>query len=62
MVQALTRISLEIRTLCTEDWKFDAPKFHSAPLPLAVRAWLANISLSVFVILKMDIIVISQRF
>lgn len=61
MVQAFIRISLEIRTLCTEAWKFDALEFHSAHLPLPIRAWLANLSLSAFLILKTDIIVISQR-
>lgn len=55
MVQACIRISLEIRTLCTEAWKFDALEFHSAHLPLPIRAWVANLSLSAFLILKMDI-------
>lgn len=35
MAQALIRISLEIRTLCTEDWKFDAHEFHSSLLHFA---------------------------
>lgn len=55
MVQAYIRISLEIRTLCTEAWKFDALEFHSVHLPLPIRAWVANLSLSTFLILKMDI-------
>lgn len=62
MFQAFIRISLEIRTPCSEDWKFDAPEFHSALLsPFPIHSWLTNWSLSVFVILKRDIIVISQR-
>lgn len=62
MFQALIRISLEIRTPCTEDWKFDTPEFHSALLSLfPIRSWLANWSLSVFIIMKRDIIVIFQR-
>lgn len=32
MAQAFIRISLEIRRLCTEDWKYDAPEFCSALL------------------------------
>ena len=32
MAQAFIRISLEIRRLCIEDWKYDAPEFCSALL------------------------------
>lgn len=61
MVQAFIKISLEIRTLCTEGWEFDALEFHSAHLPFPICSWLGNLSLSVFLILRKDIIVISQR-
>lgn len=62
IVRAFMRISLEIRTLCTEDQKFDASEFHSALLPFPIPSWLAkNWSLPVFIILKRDITENSQR-
>ena len=59
MAQAFIRISLEIRRLCTEDWKYDAPEFCSALLHFSLVLGL-QIYLSVFIILNMHIIVISQ--
>lgn len=60
MAQAFIRISLEIRRLCIEDWKYDAPEFCSALLHFSLVLGL-QIYLSVFIILNMHIIVISRR-